>query len=71
MIPPERLRRLVRRARSRHGDAYIDIAYHANVHPSTVGKFVRGDTRCPMWLTRWGLEKYVARRTVGDDDLLQ
>jgi hypothetical protein len=61
MTPPNQLRRQVRRARRITGDAYIDVAYHAKVHPTTVGKFLRGDTSCPTFLTRWGLELYASR----------
>lgn len=66
MLRPNKLRKLVRRARRIHGDAYIDVAYHAKVHPTTVGNFLRRDTTCPTFLTRWGLELYVARRLVRD-----
>lgn len=57
----EKLRAEVCKKYYTSNDAYIDIAYHAKVHPSTVGKFIRGITRCPTFITRWGLEKYLKK----------
>ncbi len=59
LLKTETLRRRVERTKTRRGDAYIDVAYHAKVAPMTVWRFVNGVTSTPTFLTKWGLSNYV------------
>lgn len=59
MMDIETLRSKVEKKYRTSGDALIDIAHEAKIHPSTVWNFINGVTSTPVFLTRWGLEQYV------------